>query len=58
MSIIIATLIGGAVLIAYCMIEKRINQRACPACGYTVSVDAPDERCPRCDATIRREVEG
>jgi Zn finger protein HypA/HybF involved in hydrogenase expression len=56
MSIIIAILVGGAALIAYCMIEKRINQRACPACGYTVSVDAPDEQCPRCDAIIRQDL--
>lgn len=57
MSVIIAILIGGALLIAYCKMEKRINQRACLACGYTVSIDAPDEQCPRCDAIIRRDVE-
>jgi rubrerythrin len=56
MLIIVAILVGGAVLTAYCMIEKRINQRDCPACGYTVSVDAPDEQCPRCYAIIRHDV--
>jgi rubrerythrin len=50
MTIIVAILIAGAVLIAYCVIEKRINQRACPVCGVTISVDAPDEQCPRCFA--------
>jgi rubrerythrin len=52
MNIIIAILIGGAVLIAYLMIEKRINQRACPVCGFTMSVDSPDEHCPGCDEII------
>jgi rubrerythrin len=44
-------------LIAYCVAEKRINQRACPACDFTISVDAPDEQCPRCDAIIRQNME-
>jgi Zn finger protein HypA/HybF involved in hydrogenase expression len=57
MSILIAIVIGGSILIAYCMIEKRINQRACVACGYTVSVDGPDLHCPRCDAMIVRDIE-
>jgi hypothetical protein len=52
MTIIISVLIGGAVLIAYCLIEKRINQQACPVCGFTRSVDATDDQCPRCDGII------
>jgi hypothetical protein len=56
MTILIAILIGGAALIAYCMIEKRINHLACPACGFTMSVDTPDGRCPQCDAIIRQNI--
>jgi hypothetical protein len=52
LALILTMIIGGAVLIAYCWIEKRINQRACLACGFRLSVDAIDEQCPRCGSAI------
>lgn len=52
MTMFFSFLLGAAVLIAYSMIEKRINQRPCPECGYRVSVDAVNEQCPRCMAII------
>ena len=48
LAFLLTVIIGGAVLIAYCWLEKRVNQRACLACGYRVSVDALEDRCPRC----------
>jgi rubrerythrin len=39
------------------MVEKRINQRPCPECGYRVSIDGLDEDCPRCGAMIPRHKE-
>ena len=41
-----------AILFAYTVIEWRINQRPCPECGFRVSVDNPNEICPRCGAEI------
>lgn len=52
MAMLFGFLLGAAVLLAYAMIEKRINQRPCPECGYTVSVDAISEQCPRCAALV------
>ena len=52
MWIFLAIIIGSAVLIAYVVIEKRINQRACPECSFGVSLDGPDEDCPRCGSLI------
>jgi hypothetical protein len=40
---------GGSVLLAYALIERRINQRACPHCGFRVAVETLDEQCPKCD---------
>ena len=54
MAVILAILGVGAVLIAYVMIEKRINLRPCPECGFRVSIDGLDEDCPRCGRLIRR----
>ena len=52
MWILLAIVIGGVVLLTYVMIEKRINQRACPECGFRVSIDGLDEICPRCGSLI------
>lgn len=52
MWILLTIVIGSAVLTAYVMIEKRINQRACPECGFGVSLDGLDEDCPRCGSLI------
>jgi hypothetical protein len=48
LGIILTVLGGGSALLAYALIERRINQRACPQCGFRVSVDAAAEQCPRC----------
>ena len=52
MKLLLGILIGAIVLIVYVMIEKRLNQRACPICGFSISADAVNEPCPRCDALI------
>lgn len=52
MAIILAILVVSAVLIGYVMIEKRINLRPCPECDFRVSIDGPDEDCPRCGSLI------
>jgi hypothetical protein len=50
LGIILTVLGGGAALLTYALIERRINQRACPHCSFRVSVDALAEQCPRCGA--------
>ncbi|HKP84939.1 MAG TPA: hypothetical protein VJZ26_02510 [Blastocatellia bacterium] len=57
MIILLAVLLASAALVAYSKFEKRINQRACPECGYTVSVDAVEEQCPSCDLIFGEEAE-
>jgi rubrerythrin len=52
MAIILAVLVVGAVLIAYVIIEKRINLLPCPECGFRVSIDGLDEDCPRCGSVV------
>ena len=52
MRIILAALIVGVLLAAYLMIEKRINQRGCPECGFRVSIDGLVENCPQCGSLI------
>ena len=52
MAIILAVLVVSAVLIAYVVIEKRINLRPCPECGFGVSIDGLDEDCPKCGSLI------
>ena len=52
MAILLSVLIGAGVLVAYYLVEKRINQQACPECGFTMSLDAVEEQCPNCDAEI------
>jgi hypothetical protein len=55
MTIILTILIGSAILVTYFLIERRVNQRRCPECGYGVSIDAVPEQCPRCGSTIDGE---
>jgi len=52
MAVILAILGVSAVLIAYVIIEKRINLRPCPECGFRVSIDGLDEHCPKCGTLI------
>jgi rubrerythrin len=52
MRIALAFVILGAVLFVYAFVEKRINQRGCPECGFRVSKDGLDEDCPHCGALI------
>lgn len=52
MAMLLSALFAATVLIAYLIIEKRINQQLCPECGSTMSLDAIEEQCPNCDATI------
>ncbi|HKG21255.1 MAG TPA: hypothetical protein VKC34_05095 [Blastocatellia bacterium] len=52
-SLVLELLFGFSLLFAYIMIEKRINQRKCPACGNKVSVDDPGEACTRCGALLK-----
>jgi Zn finger protein HypA/HybF involved in hydrogenase expression len=53
MGIALAILIGGGLLLAYVRIERRVSQRRCSECGFRVSIDGPDEDCPRCGSLIR-----
>jgi rubrerythrin len=53
--IILTVVVGGAAIIAYSLIEKRINQRACPECGFGIFVDALPEQCPRCGTIVTRD---
>jgi len=57
MAIILAILIITAVLSAYVALEKRLNLRPCPECGFRVSIDGLDEDCPRCGSFIPRIAE-
>jgi len=57
MAVILAILGVSAVLIAYVIVEKRINLRACSECGFRVSIDGLDEDCPRCGRLIPRVTE-
>ncbi|MGA9771081.1 MAG: hypothetical protein WBV94_18750 [Blastocatellia bacterium] len=52
MTMLLSVLIATGALVAYYVIEKRINQRACSECGFTLSVDAMEEQCPNCEAEI------
>jgi rubrerythrin len=54
---LLSILLGAAALVAYSMFEKRINQRACPECGFTMAIDAIEAQCPRCDSILGEEVE-
>lgn len=49
MALLSVIVVVTAVVIAYSMIEKRINHRTCPECGFRVSNDAPADACPRCN---------
>lgn len=50
--LLLAMLLVAAVLVGYVLIEKRINHRACPECGFKVSIDSPDGDCPRCQPVL------
>jgi len=50
--IAITVIAVGLVLVAYAVLEVRVNQRVCSACGFKVSKDYAGE-CPRCDLTIK-----
>jgi hypothetical protein len=52
LALLLTIIIGGAVLLVYCWIEKRINQRACLACGFRMSVDEIVDECPRCGTSF------
>ena len=56
LGIILGILIGGGGLLAYSIIEKRINQEACAECGFKKSVDSLDDRCPRCGCAIEQNI--
>jgi ssDNA-binding Zn-finger/Zn-ribbon topoisomerase 1 len=49
---LLSILIAAGVLVAYYLVEKRINQQICPECGFTMSLDATEEQCPNCDALL------
>lgn len=57
MAVILVILGVSAVLIGYVMIDRRMNLRACPECGFRVSIDGLDEICPQCGALIPRVTE-
>ncbi|MEW6207554.1 MAG: hypothetical protein AB1631_04250 [Acidobacteriota bacterium] len=52
MNFLIALVVAAAVLIAYSWIEKRISQRRCCECGFSMSVDMVEGECPRCGAAV------
>jgi rubrerythrin len=52
MTMFLGFLLSAVALMAYSIIEKRINQRPCLECGYGVSVDAINEQCPRCGSLV------
>jgi hypothetical protein len=50
--LLLTILFALGLLFAYTVIEWRVNQRPCGECGFRVSVDNPEERCPRCGMAI------
>src|SRR5262249_32534143 len=52
LGILVAIVGGGSILFAYALIERHINQRACPYCRFRVSADALEEQCPRCNRHV------
>ena len=50
--LLLTILVAVALLFVYTVIEWRINQRPCGECGFRVSVDNPEEHCPRCGMPI------
>jgi hypothetical protein len=57
MAVVLAILGVSAVLIGYVIIDRRINLRGCPECGFRVSIDGLDEDCPHCGTLIPRVTE-
>jgi len=56
-ALVLAIVLCTAVLVAYSRLERRINQRACPECGFKVSRDAPGGDCPRCAPVVDSELQ-
>lgn len=56
-ALVSAIVLCAAVLAAYSWLEKRINQRACPECGFRVSLEASGEDCPRCAPVLESELQ-
>jgi len=52
LGILITILGGGSVLLAYALIERHINQKTCPYCGFRVSAVASEDQCPRCQRYV------
>jgi predicted RNA-binding Zn-ribbon protein involved in translation (DUF1610 family) len=52
MGVLIAALIITAAIVAYVKLERRLNQRPCPDCGFRVAMDGPPEDCPKCGSLI------
>lgn len=52
MGVLIAALIITAGIVAYVKLERRLNQRPCPGCGFRVAIDGPVEDCPKCGSLI------
>lgn len=50
MIVLLTILVGSALLIGYSLVEMRLNQMACAACGYSTSADMTGQICPRCEA--------
>ena len=57
MLMLLSILLAAAALVAYFMFEKRINQRACPVCGFTLAIDAIESQCPSFDYILGEETE-
>jgi hypothetical protein len=53
--LLLAMILVAAVLVGYILIEKRINLRECPECGFKVSIDSPAGDCPRCRPVLDQD---
>lgn len=53
LGLLFTVIISVAALVAYSITEIRVNQRTCRVCGFRMSIDSPEEQCPKCGATIR-----
>jgi predicted RNA-binding Zn-ribbon protein involved in translation (DUF1610 family) len=52
MGILLAALTITIAITAYVKLQRRLNQRPCPECGFRVAIDGPAEDCPRCGSLI------
>jgi len=55
MWILLTILVGGAALLGYLAVDKKVNQTRCRNCGSWVSIDALTEECPRCGTIIEED---